>query len=173
MAGPSNDSDERGNKSRRSSVSVGDSVLEHLARRDGQQRNERSESRRSSVSIADSLLEYLRKRDREASTNQPTDGDDASVEKLDSKVVDVEEDDPLRHLPPREREVIERQLAVPTVKVTFWSLFRYASKKDLFIIFISGICAIIGGAAQPLMTVGSDDTIAGSSNSKLTILSVL
>ncbi|KAI9766804.1 MAG: GTPase-activating protein [Geoglossum simile] len=146
MAGPRNDSGEKGNMSRRSSVSVGDSLLEYLdQQRDG--------PRRSSVSVADSLLEYLRKRDHEASTNQPGDSDGASVEKLDSKVVDIEGDDPLQHLPPREREVVERQLAVPTVKVTFWSLFRYASKKDLFIISISAVCAIIGGAAQPLMTV--------------------
>src|SRR5579862_3902229 len=151
MASPPNGSDEKGNTSRRSSVSVGDSLMEYLARRDGQQRNERSESRRSSVSVADSLVEYLRKRDREASTNQPRDSDGASIEKLDSKVVEVDGDDPLRHLPRREREIIKRQLEVPTVKVTFWNLFRYATKKDLLIIFISAICAIIGGAAQPLM----------------------
>ncbi|KAI9786832.1 MAG: GTPase-activating protein [Geoglossum umbratile] len=154
MAGERNNSDEKGNVSRRSSVSIEDSLLEYLDRRDGQQnnRNEKSASRRSSVSIADSLLEYLRKRDHEASTN-PQGNDDVSIGKVDSRAIEGGEDDPLRHLPPREREVLERQLEVPTVKVTYWTLFRYASKTDLFIIFVSFICSIAGGAAQPLMTI--------------------
>ena len=160
MAGLQSGSDGKRNMSGRSSVSIGDSLLEYLEKRDRQRnnQNERSESGRSSVSIADSLLEYLRKRDHEASTSRQGGGDrdDLSIEKIDSKVVDVEADDPLQHLSPHEREVVERQLVVPTVKVTFWSLFRYASRNDFLIIFISAIFAIIGGAVQPLMTVSLD-----------------
>ncbi|KAJ4011794.1 hypothetical protein NW766_007094 [Fusarium irregulare] len=52
-----------------------------------------------------------------------------------------------------EKEIIERQLDLPTVEVTFTTLFRYATRNDLIIIAISSICAIAGGAALPLMTL--------------------
>jgi ATP-binding cassette subfamily B (MDR/TAP) protein 1 len=38
-------------------------------------------------------------------------------------------------------------------KPSFFSLFRYATRTDLIVIFISAICAVISGAALPLMTV--------------------
>lgn len=83
--------------------------------------------------------------------------DTAEVHKLDSKVVQVrdspDEDDALAHLPPHERAIIKRQIHVPSVKVTFATLYRYATKNDLLILFVSAICAIVGGAVMPLMTV--------------------
>lgn len=57
------------------------------------------------------------------------------------------------HLPEREREILKKQLHSPDVKVTFFGLYRYASKLDLFIIFVSAICSIAAGAALPLFTV--------------------
>ena len=81
------------------------------------------------------------------------------VEKLDSKVVkvqDIEEgDEAFAHLPPHEREIVKRQLHIPDVKVTFTTLFRYATRNDLIIILISCVCAIAGGAVLPLMTVSA------------------
>lgn len=77
--------------------------------------------------------------------------------KLDSTIVKVEDskddDAAYAHLPPNEREIVKKQLHIPGVSVTYWTLFRYATKLDLVIIFISAICAIAGGAALPLMTV--------------------
>lgn len=75
--------------------------------------------------------------------------------KLDSKVVKIEEkaDDPLEHLPEHEREILKRQLDSPDVKVSYFTLYRYATKVDLTIIAISAICAIASGAMLPLMTV--------------------
>jgi ATP-binding cassette subfamily B (MDR/TAP) protein 1 len=82
--------------------------------------------------------------------------EDDALKKLDSKVIDVpdtKEDDPFRHLPPHERDILHRQLDIPDVKVTFLTLYRYATKLDYVIIVISCITAIIGGAMLPLMTV--------------------
>lgn len=53
----------------------------------------------------------------------------------------------------RERAIIQRQLDAPTVNATFLKLFQYATTTDLIIIFISALCAIIGGAALPIPTV--------------------
>ena len=77
--------------------------------------------------------------------------------KLDSTIVKVEDskddDAAYAHLPPNEMEIVKKQVHIPGVSVTYWTLFRYSTKLDLAIIFISAICAIAGGAALPLMTV--------------------
>ncbi|KAG7418864.1 Leptomycin B resistance protein pmd1 [Fusarium oxysporum f. sp. rapae] len=62
-------------------------------------------------------------------------------------------EDHYRHLPPDEAEVLRRQVVSPEVKQGVAVLYRYASRNDILIIAISGLCAIAGGAALPLMTV--------------------
>jgi ATP-binding cassette subfamily B (MDR/TAP) protein 1 len=62
-------------------------------------------------------------------------------------------DDVFAHLPADEADVLKRQTIIPQVKTGFLLLYRYAERKDLWIIFISAICAIVGGAAFPLMTI--------------------
>ncbi|KAI9807261.1 MAG: GTPase-activating protein [Piccolia ochrophora] len=77
-----------------------------------------------------------------------------ALEKLDSRIVKVEaEDDPLRHLPEHEKKIILKQTEIPPVNVSYWSLYRFATKNDLIIIAVSSLCAIAGGAVMPLMTV--------------------
>ena len=80
-----------------------------------------------------------------------------AFEKLDSQIVKVQEvkdgEDAYAHLPEHEREIVKRQLDIPAVVVTFKTLYRYATRNDLIIIAISSLCAIIGGAVMPLMTV--------------------
>ncbi|KXS99379.1 hypothetical protein AC578_8995 [Pseudocercospora eumusae] len=63
------------------------------------------------------------------------------------------EQDPFAHLPDHEAAILKRQLVIPPVKVTYFQLFRYATRWDLTIMFVSGICAIAAGAALPLMTI--------------------
>lgn len=58
-----------------------------------------------------------------------------------------------RDLSQTERLILNAQLDVPTVAVRFLGLYRYATKRDKIIVFISSLCAICGGAAMPLMTV--------------------
>ena len=83
--------------------------------------------------------------------------DEKHLDRLDSRIVKVAEakdgEEAYAHLPPHEREIVHRQLAIPSVPVTFKTLFRYASRNDIMIIIISGLCAIAGGSVQPLMTV--------------------
>lgn len=83
--------------------------------------------------------------------------DDPALEKLDSRIVKVGEvkegEEAYAHLPPDEREIVKRQLDIPTVKVTFKTLYRYATWNDMIIVTISAWCAIAGGAVMPLMTV--------------------
>jgi ATP-binding cassette subfamily B (MDR/TAP) protein 1 len=103
-------------------------------------------------------------------SNPPEDA--VSIEKLDSQIISIKEegDDPLRHLSTQERAIIERQLDIPPVDVTFGALFRYATKNDFLIIFISATCAIAGGAVMPLMTVSLKDITACSRAYWLTML---
>lgn len=91
------------------------------------------------------------------SSSQDTSPSTPNLGKLDSQVVKIEEttDDEAAyaHLPPHEREIVKRQLHIPSVTVTYKNLFRYATRNDLIIIYVSALCAIIGGAVTPLMTV--------------------
>lgn len=66
----------------------------------------------------------------------------------------IDEDAAFAHLPEHEKEILKRQLDAPKVKISFFGLYRYASKLDLLIIAISALCAIAAGAAMPLFTVG-------------------
>ncbi|KAL1959000.1 hypothetical protein VTO42DRAFT_3241 [Malbranchea cinnamomea] len=92
----------------------------------------------------------------DASTHSREDG--VNLKKLDSKVVQQKPgendlDASLAHLPEDERAILKEQLYIPETKVTYFTLYRYASKKDLFIFLVSSICAIAAGAALPLFTV--------------------
>ncbi|KAK8019301.1 P-loop containing nucleoside triphosphate hydrolase protein [Apiospora arundinis] len=76
--------------------------------------------------------------------------------KADSKAAQAakeEENDPFRHLPDHEAQILRRQIVTDEVKAGVGILYRYADKWDLTIMFVSSICAIAGGAALPLMTV--------------------
>ncbi|KAE8382088.1 P-loop containing nucleoside triphosphate hydrolase protein [Aspergillus bertholletiae] len=67
---------------------------------------------------------------------------------------DKENDDALySHLPEHEKQILKKQLDADEVKVSFFALFRYASRMDILVIFISAICAIAAGAALPLFTI--------------------
>jgi len=100
-------------------------------------------------------------REKELGHGVPSSGsssqDVTELQKYDSQVVKVkdvkEEDEAYAHLPEHEREIIKRQLDLPPITASFATLYRYATRNDIIIIVISAICAIIGGAVMPLMTV--------------------
>lgn len=83
--------------------------------------------------------------------------DIAQLKEVDSQFIQVPEvkegEEAYAHLPPHEKEIVKRQLDIPEVKVTFRTLYRYATRNDLIIIAISSICAVAGGSVMPLMTV--------------------
>ena len=65
----------------------------------------------------------------------------------------VEVKSPLAGLTEQEKEIIQRQTTAPTLTVGYFSLFRYASRKDTFIMVLALIASIAAGAVMPLMTV--------------------
>ncbi|KAF1346480.1 multidrug resistance protein 1, 2, 3 [Delphinella strobiligena] len=71
----------------------------------------------------------------------------------EEKKQDAEKEDPYAHLPEHEKAIIKKQLDIPPVKVTYMTLFRYASRNDKLIMAAAAFGAIVGGALLPLMTV--------------------
>ena len=53
-----------------------------------------------------------------------------------------------------EKNIIQRQLDAPNATVGYFSLFRYANKKEMLIMFVSFWASVVAGACMPLMTVG-------------------
>lgn len=90
-------------------------------------------------------------------SSQSPDVEKEKVKGTESGPVNIPEttdaDAAFAHLPEHEKQILKKQLDAPTVRINFLGLYRYASKMDLLIIFISAICAIAGGAALPLFTV--------------------
>lgn len=110
------------------------------------------------ISHTSSEKDYVgEKQDPHTSSSGSSSHDDPALEKLDSKIVKVGEvkegEEAYAHLPPHEKEIVKKQLDIPAVKVTFKTLYRYATWNDLMIVAISALCAIAGGAVMPLMTV--------------------
>lgn len=64
-----------------------------------------------------------------------------------------EDEDPFAHLPEHEKAILKRQLDIPPVKITYFGLFRYATRNDFIIMGVSAASSIIGGALLPLMTI--------------------
>jgi ATP-binding cassette subfamily B (MDR/TAP) protein 1 len=52
-----------------------------------------------------------------------------------------------------EKSIIDKQLHVPTLKVGYFSLFRYARRKDWIIMAVAVVASIAAGAVLPLMTL--------------------
>ena len=67
--------------------------------------------------------------------------------------VSTDEDVLYGHLSQHEKDILKRQLDAPPVKVSFFGLYRYASRMDMLIILVSTLCAIAAGAALPLFTI--------------------
>ena len=66
---------------------------------------------------------------------------------------DSDQDAEFDHLPEDEKQILKKQLDAPDVKVSFITLFRYASRLDLIIMVVSTFCSIVAGAALPLFTL--------------------
>jgi ATP-binding cassette subfamily B (MDR/TAP) protein 1 len=65
----------------------------------------------------------------------------------------LDDDAIFAHLPEHEKEILKKQLDAPHVKISFFGLYRYASRMDILVLVVSAICAIAAGAALPLFTV--------------------
>jgi ATP-binding cassette subfamily B (MDR/TAP) protein 1 len=122
----------------------------------GNDLSEKPSTRPSSQSASSTDDNGLHKNEKSGETRSPSPpGDMTDIKKLDSKVVKVENEnnDPFKHLPANEADVLKRQVDIPVVNIGYKMLYRYATRNDMIIIVVSIICSIAGGAALPLMTV--------------------
>ncbi|KAH6610391.1 abc multidrug transporter mdr1 [Trichoderma cornu-damae] len=62
-------------------------------------------------------------------------------------------EEPFRHLPDNEAEILKRQALTPDLKQGVAALYRYSTSLDIFIMVVASICSIANGAALPLMTL--------------------
>lgn len=83
------------------------------------------------------------------------DGKDDGNKNASKTALTLDDDAIFAHLPEHEKEILKKQLDAPSVKISFFGLYRYASRMDLLILVVSAICAIVAGAALPLFTVSS------------------
>ncbi|KAL5003117.1 P-loop containing nucleoside triphosphate hydrolase protein [Aspergillus recurvatus] len=89
-----------------------------------------------------------------STTATPADKEQPPKSSSSNNALSVNEVDALiAHLPEDERQVLKTQLEEIKVNVSFFGLWRYATKIDILIIIISAICAIAAGAALPLFTI--------------------
>ena len=118
---------------------------------------EKEISREKSDGISSEQEILDEKREADTASSQSSSQDGPSLRKADSRIIKVDEvkegEEAYAHLPPEEREIVKRQLDIPSVTVTYKTLYRYATRNDLIIVSISAFCAIAGGAVMPLMTV--------------------
>ncbi|KAK9477912.1 P-loop containing nucleoside triphosphate hydrolase protein [Lipomyces japonicus] len=61
--------------------------------------------------------------------------------------------DEFSSLPPKEAQILRDQVVVPEFKANFFSVFRYVTTKDVFLLVIALTSGIIEGCARPLMTL--------------------
>lgn len=81
-----------------------------------------------------------------------------SVTKSDPKATKSESEEQkldaeLAHLPQSERDVLKEQLLIENTKVTYFTLYRYATRNDIIALVVCSIAALAAGAALPLFTV--------------------
>ncbi|KAL6236640.1 hypothetical protein BDW75DRAFT_239005 [Aspergillus navahoensis] len=89
-----------------------------------------------------------------STTVTPADKEKRPKSSSSNNALSVNEVDALiAHLPEDERQVLKTQLEEIKVNISFFGLWRYATKIDILIIIISAICAIAAGAALPLFTI--------------------
>lgn len=81
------------------------------------------------------------------------DGKDDGDKNASKTALTLDDDAIFAHLPEHEKEILKKQLDAPNVKISFFGLYRYASRMDVLILVVSAICAIAAGAALPLFTV--------------------
>ena len=113
-------------------------------------------SRASSHGDSTDEHESTRKEETEGQVTQVPSEDQATIKKLDSRIIKVEDkkdDDIYAHLPAAEAQILKKQVDVPVVKVGWKILYRYSTTNDVLIMIVSAICSIAAGAALPLMTV--------------------
>ena len=79
----------------------------------------------------------------------------AEVKKPDLSQEEREFNEKTKHLPKGESSILRRQLRTPRVQLAYYELYQFATAVDLCILSCSTVCAILGGAIFPIMTVST------------------
>ncbi|KAK9235081.1 P-loop containing nucleoside triphosphate hydrolase protein [Lipomyces kononenkoae] len=61
--------------------------------------------------------------------------------------------DQFSSLPVNEAKVLREQVIVPPAATSYFTLYRYADKKDCFMLGIGVLCAVLEGVLKPLMSI--------------------
>ena len=93
------------------------------------------------------FTEKIEKRDSDSASTS------TAKEHETKTAVSSDEDALYAHLPQHEKDILKRQLDAPPVQISFFGLYRYASRMDILILVVSTLCAIAAGAALPLFTI--------------------
>ncbi|KAL2787334.1 P-loop containing nucleoside triphosphate hydrolase protein [Aspergillus keveii] len=89
-----------------------------------------------------------------SSTAVPADREQRPGSSSSNNALSVNEVDALlAHLPEEEKQILKIQLDEQKVNISYFGLWRYATRMDLFILVVSFLCAIAAGAALPLFTI--------------------
>ncbi|KAF7716324.1 ABC transporter [Penicillium ucsense] len=96
--------------------------------------------------------------DEEKIAEKSTDSGSTLTEKANDQkgsktALSLDDDAIFAHLPEHEKEILKKQLDAPAAKVSFFTLYRYASAMDIVILVVCAICSIAAGAALPLFTI--------------------
>lgn len=80
-------------------------------------------------------------------------GGPTQLQRQDPTPQDDEVGDPFKHLREHEKQILKRQLDLPSTTVSYTTLYRYATRNDKVTLVAASLAAIIGGALLPLMTL--------------------
>ena len=86
--------------------------------------------------------------------SEPSSPVEATPERVSEPEKVLTDEEHLARLPPDQAEILKAQIELKKRVIKIKSLWRFATRNDMFIVWISIVCAIIGGAATPMMTVG-------------------
>lgn len=78
---------------------------------------------------------------------------DANPTGVDEKALEDGDASSAEGLTNDEKSIIQRQLDAPNENVGYFTLFRYANKKEMLIMVVSLLASVAAGACLPLMTL--------------------
>ncbi|KAK9238839.1 P-loop containing nucleoside triphosphate hydrolase protein [Lipomyces kononenkoae] len=104
-------------------------------------------------------MKKLSKEDSNSSSSDdnttPASSEDVNANEKSEAVVPVSKEprDDFEHLPPEEADILRSQVQVTPVKMSFFMLYRYATRFDTTVLAFGYFCSIVAGALLPIMTI--------------------
>ncbi|KAK9367521.1 P-loop containing nucleoside triphosphate hydrolase protein [Lipomyces kononenkoae] len=85
----------------------------------------------------------------------PASSEVANTNEKTEAVVPVSKEprDEYEHLLPEEADILRNQVQVTPVQMSFFKLYRYATRYDIAVLIFGYFCSIVAGALLPIMTI--------------------